>query len=132
MRNRSYLILFIPDHLRTQEMCNEVMRNNPIGFFFIPDHFKIQEMCIKAFEPDPWQLKYVPDWFMTQGQVKVWHDYGEYCNDDGVIEWYESYKRRKAQKAKIKEELSPIAWHPSRWWDSCMTGGEKSDEEKLW
>ena len=62
-------------------MCNEVMRNNPIGFFFIPDHFKIQEMCIKAFEPDPWQLKYVPDWFMTQGQVKVWHDYREYCNE---------------------------------------------------
>ena len=129
VRNRPYLILF---HLRAQEMCNAIMRNNPIGFFFIPDHFKIQEMCIKAFEPDPRQLKYVPDWFMTQGQVKVWHDYGEYCNDDQAIEWSEGYKlRRKAQKAKIKEELLPIDWHPSRWWDWCMSEDEKSDGEKL-
>ena len=26
-------------------------------------------------------------------------------------------KKWKAQKAKIKEELLPITWHLSRWWD---------------
>ena len=31
-----------------------------------------------------------------------------------IIEWYEDYHKRKAQKASIKEELMPIAWHPSR------------------
>ena len=44
---------------------------------------------------------------MTQELIKVWHD-GE------TVEWYEGYKKRKTQKAKIKEELLPIAWHPSR------------------
>ena len=30
-------------------------------------------------------------------------------------------KKRKAQKVKIKKELMPIAWHPSRYWDWCMS-----------
>ena len=58
-------------------------------------------------------LEYVPDWFATQ-QVKSWHDYDEYCNDDEAIEWYKGYQKCKAQKIEIKEELMSIAWHPSR------------------
>ena len=43
-------------------------------------------------------------------------------------------KKRKAQKAKIKKELMPIAWHPSRYWDWCMSEDEKKKKktEKLW
>ena len=41
-------------------------------------------------------------------------------------------KNRKAQKAKIKEELLPIAWHPLRWWDWCVPEDEKRETEKLW
>ena len=41
-------------------------------------------------------------------------------------------KKRKAQKAKIKEELLPIAWHPLRWWDWCVPEDEKRETEKLW
>ena len=29
----------------------------------------------------------------------------------------DAYRKRKTQKAKIKEELIPVAWHPDRWWD---------------
>ena len=29
------------------------MRNNPATLFLIPDHFKTQEMCDKAIEIDP-------------------------------------------------------------------------------
>ena len=61
----------------------------------------------------PFSLVCVPDWFLTQQQIKIWHDDVCYCNDDEVIEWYDGYKRRKAQKASIKEELMPIAWHPN-------------------
>ena len=49
-----------------------------------------------------------------------------------MINWYDGYKRRKVQKAKIKEELIPIAWHPSRWWDQCIPEDEKRDTEALW
>ena len=61
----------------------------------------------------PFSLACVPDWFLTQQQIKIWHDDVYYCNDDEVIEWYDGYKRWKAQKASIKEELMPIAWHPN-------------------
>ena len=57
----------------------------------------------------------------------MWHDNDDYCNDDGLIEWYESYQNRKAQK-----ELLPIAWHPSGYWDWCVPEDEKKEIEKLW
>ena len=34
----------------------------------------------------------------------------------------------KKAKAKSKEELLPIAWHPSRHWDWCMS----EDEKRRW
>ena len=74
-------------------------------------------MCEKAVEVDPWLLIYVPDWFITQQQLKIWHDGKQIWHDDDnneFIKWYEDYEKRKAQKAKIKEELLPIAWHPDR------------------
>ena len=40
-----------------------------------------------------------------------------------LIQWLS----KTAQKAKIKEEFLPIAWHPSRWWDWCV-----SEDEKRW
>ena len=33
--------------------------------------------------------------------------------------------------AKIKEELLPIAWHPNRVMDWCMSEDEKKETEKL-
>ena len=45
-------------------------------------------------------------------EVKSWHDYYDYCDDnDKLVEWYEGYKGRKTQKAKIEEDLMPIAWN---------------------
>ena len=107
-------------------MCNEVKRNNPAAFFLIPNRFKTQEMCIKAVEIDPWQLgdvpnhfktqdmcddavwgdpfslQFVPDWFLAQEQVKLWHDYNDYYNDNGIIKWYKGHQKCKSQKAQIK------------------------------
>ena len=69
------------------------------------------------------------------------YDDGEYSDDDdddddddedNFFKWYDGYKKRKAQKASIKEELMPIAWHPSRYWDWCMSEDEKKETEKLW
>ena len=72
----------------------------------------------------------VPDWFVTHQQIRSWHDNDSYCNDDRFIEWYESYQIRKAQKGQIKEELMPIAWHPSRWWDCCVPEDETKETEQ--
>ena len=53
----------------------------------------------------------------------------EYHDKDRLIEWYDGYKKRKAQ---IKKELIPITWHPSRWWDWCIPVDKKKETEKLW
>ena len=151
----SYALRYVPDHLKTQEMCEEAERNNPAVFFLVPDHFKIEEMCKKALEVDPWQLsdipdylkkqkmcdkavkddpsclQFVPDWFVTQEQIYIWYDDDYWYHDDELMEWYEGYKKRKAQKAKIKDELMPVAWHPSKWWDWCMSEDEKKRQKKF-
>ena len=80
-------------------------------------------MCEDAVEKCPWLLEHVPDWFLTQEQKDPW--------DDGLDKWYEGYKRLKAQKASIKDEVTPIAWHPSRWWNWCVSEDEKNETEKL-
>ena len=53
-------------------------------------------------------------------------------DEDNFLKWYEVYKKRKIQKASIKEALAPIAWHPLRWWDWCVPENEKRDTEGLW
>jgi hypothetical protein len=32
----------------------------------------------------------------------------------------------------LKKELAPIAWHPDRYWDWCMSEDEKNEISKLW
>ena len=58
--------------------------------------------------------------------------WGNDDNEDKFSGWYNGYQKRKAQKAKIKEELLPIAWHPNHVWDWCMPRDEKKEIEKLW
>ena len=160
MRNMPCMLLFVPGHLETQEMCIKAAKVDPWLLGYVHDHFKTQEMCIKAVWLGPtflqlvldhfkirgmceiavkkrsWALKLVPDWFVTQGQIKLWHD--DYYNDapgrlceDKFFEWYDGYQKRKVQRASIKEELLPIAWHPLRWWDWCVPEDEKKETEKL-
>ena len=115
-----------------------------VGYFFsqlVPDYFKMQEIRDKAVKDDSSFLQFVPDWFVTREGLYMWYD--DYYDDDGghwdddkdednFFEWYDAYKKRKAQKAKIKKELMPIAWHPSRYSDWCMSRDEKQEVEKLW
>ena len=37
-------------HLKTQKMCNEAVRINPISLAYVPDRFKTQGICEKATE----------------------------------------------------------------------------------
>ena len=123
---------FVPDHFKTQETCDDVVMEDPCSLEFVPDHFKRQKICDKAVKDESSSLLFVPDWFFSQQQIKSWHDGDDFYDDDEIIEWYSGYQKCKTQKAKIKEELKPIAWHPSRWWNWCMTKDEKKETEKLW
>ena len=52
-------------------------------------------------------------------------------DEDKFFEWYDGYKKRKAQKTSIKKELTPIAWHLSRYWDWCISEDEKKRNRKM-
>ena len=61
-------------------------------------------MCNEAVQSDPWMLEDVSDQFVTQ----------KMCNEavkknHCALWWYKEYEQRKAQKAKIKEELMVVA-----------------------
>ena len=64
---------------------------------------------------------------VIQQKIKKWPNTGSFY-DDYLLEWYNSYQKRKAQDAKIKEELRPIAWHPHCVMNWCMS----EDEKRLW
>ena len=98
----------------------------------IPDRLKTQKMCSKTLKDDTYYLQFVPDWFVTQQQLKIWHDDDDYCNVDELIKRYEGHQKRKAQKAKIKEKYLPIASHPDRVMDWCISEDKKKETEKLW
>ena len=85
---------------------------------------------------DPYSLQYVPNQFVTQEQIKIWHDDDDCYDNDKLIEWHEGYQKCQIQKAKIKEEILPIAWYPSvdastgiHW---CVPEYEKIGIENLW
>ena len=103
------LMKFVPDHYKRKKIYNKAVCNDPYTLRHVPEHYKTQKMCDDVVWGNAFSLQYVPDYFVTQQQIKLWHDDPYYCNDDGRIKWYDGYKKRKAQKASIKEEFMPIA-----------------------
>ena len=101
-------LAYVPDCFKTQGMCDEEVCRESYALRHVPDYFKTREMCDDAVRDDPSSLQYVPDWFVTGEGVAMQHNDAYYCNEDKLIEWYEGYKKRKAQNEKIKEELCPL------------------------
>ena len=118
VRKYQFLLDHVADQYKTPKMCDDAVRRNPYLLKHVPNYFKTQEMCEKTVENEPYSLKFVPDHFKMQ----------EICDkavrDDSsslqfVPDWFELI------------ELLPIAWHPSRYWDWCMSEDEKKETGKL-
>ena len=94
-------------------------------FQYVPEHFITPKKCVtRLVRENNDMFKYVPDWFVTAEMLEKYQD--------EEMAGLKSYKQRKAQKAKIKEELLPVAWHPDRVIDWCFSEDEKEVLEKLW
>ena len=74
MRNNPWALKYVPDRLKTQEMCNETVEENPWQLGYVPDHLKTREMCDEAVRDYLYSLQHVPYWFVTQQQIKIWYD----------------------------------------------------------
>ena len=94
MRTTTEAFHCISDCLKTQEMCKKVVEVDTSSLKLIPNHFKTQEICDKAVRDDSFSLQYVPDWCVTREGLYMW---------------------------QIYEKLLPIAWHPDRVMDWCMS-----------
>ena len=131
VRDDPLFLAFIPDCSKTQEMCNEAVHLRPYLLQYVPYRLRSREICGRAVRDDSSFLQFVPDWFVTRERVDIWYDdYYDDDNEDKFFEWCEGYKKRKVEKTKIKEELLPIAWHPSRYWDWCMSEYKKKKRQK--
>ena len=131
MHSDPTVFFLVPVCFITQEMCIKAVEVDPWPLKDVLDHFKTQEICDKAVKDYLFSLQFVPDWLVTQQQADIGYD-GDYIyNDDRLDKWYKGYKKHKAQKLKIKKDLTPIAWHPSRLWRWCISEDEKKETEKL-
>ena len=75
-------------------MCSQVMHTMPDVFHHITDRFKTQEMCDQAVKEDSSLLEYVPDWFVTKEWMWTWYDDyydGDHWDNDNdedkFLEW---------------------------------------------
>ena len=116
-------------------MCEKAFEKNPWSLMYIPNRYKTQGMCNEVAQKGLLLLEHVPDWFVLQCHLKLLDKCKGFCINylyDEIIKWQNGYQKRKTQKAKIKEELLPTAWHPLRYWNWCMSEDEKKETEKLW
>ena len=43
--------------------------------------------------------------------------------------WHNRCKQCKPFKKQLNRELTPVAWHPTRWWVWCLQEDEKKEIE---
>ena len=54
-----------------------------------------------------------------------------YKNINRLLAWHIKFGKIKTLKKMISEELMPIAQHPKRWWNFCMSEYEKKEMELI-
>ena len=48
-----------------------------------------------------------------------------------LLVWYIKLENREELKKELSEELRPVARHPNRWWDWCMSENEKEEIDPM-
>ena len=62
----SKILRFIPDHLKTTNMCKISVKILPFITGYAPDWYKTQEICDKAILENCGTLKSVPDFYKNK------------------------------------------------------------------
>ena len=91
----------VPDKYKTQEICNLAVSLYFPFIVYCPYKYITQEMCDKAVNDSPAALKHIPIWFVKVKLLKLF------------------------TALYADEELMSAVWHPTRWWDWCVSEDEK-------
>ena len=99
--------------------------NSAMCYVALDDHIEIMKLCKK--------------WGTTNFNKTI--EITEYIDHAEIVklcrEWlcykeiHEHYHKKKCYR-KIWDELLPIAWHPDRWWDWCVSEDERDLARKAW
>ena len=60
------ILVFIPDHFKTQVMCEKAIGDNAFELEFVPDQYKTEKMYNKVVESEREMLQFIHDNFETQ------------------------------------------------------------------
>ena len=126
-------------------MCDKAVDSCLLALKFVPDCFvkaKMIEKLDSAVFPDDYIVfSDLDPGFVTLfsediglnsitiDNINLDDDHFDFCdpktiNHVTLMGKYNKHKQPKASK-KIDEELLPVAWHPERVWDWCMSVDEK-------
>ena len=71
-KNLPYLIRYVPDQYKTQQMCDKAILENGGKLKSVPDCYKnYQELCSKAVDNYPYALEFVPACYKTQKKKRA-------------------------------------------------------------
>src|SRR5206468_2452135 len=60
-----WVLEYVPDELKTNELCLAAVSNNGCALEYVPDELKTNELCLAAVSRNGWVLEYVPDELKT-------------------------------------------------------------------
>ena len=79
----------IPNHNKTQEICNSIICVDPFSIRYVPDQYKSQQMYDKAVDYCLATLKFVPDWFVTSNMIK--NLFVALCAEENILYFNEDF-----------------------------------------
>ena len=56
------MLKLVPDHLKTKNMCKNAVKNLPFVIMYVSDRQKTQEMCDKIILENDGMLRFIPDY----------------------------------------------------------------------
>ena len=65
-----FIIRFVPDEYKTQEMCDKAILENHGTLKLVPDCYTSQGMCNNAVDNYPQSLEFVPECYKTRKNVR--------------------------------------------------------------
>ena len=140
-----FLLNSVPDRYKTQKISDKATDGYLAALTFFPDFFVISKMLEKfhdalnasdgVFDKDFSKITFFAN---QMGILRVdldkinLNNYNNFQegNPDTIVHakslaWHNKFEKRKEFKENLSEELMPVAWHPAKLWDWCLSEDEK-------
>ena len=142
----SFSLRYVPDQYKTQQMCDKVVGDCIPALKFVPDWFVARKMIkilftalyteenILYFNEDSGNVVFIciVMGILNRDLNNINLDNTNYHEDDPdtiIVRLFTWHIKFEKHKKDLSEDLMPIAWHPKRWWNFCVSEDEKKEIE---